>query len=167
MFVSLSLTTKRELSEYLRLSHPMGIKGRDPCYVSCFFNTSTEEEEEEPASGTTFSGNDRCILSKAKFSRSHLHSNSSRHLCVCNGNICDEQFSEQVCSGPSLNMSALFKNTNVEEVLNRQRQKRDQAREDAVKKKEMDKAQREKDKAAKQDRKEKEKKRTQKGERKR
>uniref|UniRef100_A0A3B5MR84 Coiled-coil domain-containing protein 43 n=1 Tax=Xiphophorus couchianus TaxID=32473 RepID=A0A3B5MR84_9TELE len=62
---------------------------------------------------------------------------------------------------------SLFKNTNVEEVLNRQKQKRDQAREDAQKKKEMDKMQREKDKLAKQDRKEKEKKRTQKGERKR
>ncbi|KAK5616934.1 Coiled-coil domain-containing protein 43 [Crenichthys baileyi] len=62
---------------------------------------------------------------------------------------------------------SLFRNTNVEEVLNRQKQKRDQAREDAQKKKETDKMQREKDKLAKQDRKEKEKKRTQKGERKR
>ncbi|KAM3598171.1 uncharacterized protein V6R79_014576 [Siganus canaliculatus] len=58
-------------------------------------------------------------------------------------------------------------NTNVTEVLNRQKQKRVQAREDAQKKKEMDKMQREKDKLAKQERKEKEKKRTQKGERKR
>ncbi|XP_061701625.1 coiled-coil domain-containing protein 43 isoform X2 [Syngnathoides biaculeatus] len=62
---------------------------------------------------------------------------------------------------------SMFKNTNVEEVLNRQKQKREQAREDAQKKKEMDKMQREKDKLAKQERKEKEKKRTQKGERKR
>ncbi|KAF3845990.1 hypothetical protein F7725_003068 [Dissostichus mawsoni] len=62
---------------------------------------------------------------------------------------------------------ALFKNTNVAEVLNRQKQKRDQAREDSQKKKEGDKMQREKDKLTKQDRKEKEKKRTQKGERKR
>ncbi|KAJ0057846.1 hypothetical protein NL108_002973 [Boleophthalmus pectinirostris] len=65
------------------------------------------------------------------------------------------------------NDKSLFRNTNVEEVLNRQKQKRDQAREDAQKKKETDKMQREKDKLAKQDRKEKEKKRTQKGERKR
>ncbi|KAI3359120.1 hypothetical protein L3Q82_002661 [Scortum barcoo] len=72
---------------------------------------------------------------------------------------------KSVC--PSLKVSALFKNTNVEEVLNRQKQKREQAREDAQKKKETDKMQREKDKLAKQDRKEKEKKRTQKGERKR
>ncbi|XP_072299077.1 coiled-coil domain-containing protein 43 [Eucyclogobius newberryi] len=65
------------------------------------------------------------------------------------------------------NEKSLFKNTNVEEVLNRQKLKRDQAREDSQKKKETDKMQREKDKLAKQDRKEKEKKRTQKGERKR
>lgn len=68
---------------------------------------------------------------------------------------------------PSLPAPALFKNTNVEEVLNRRKQQRDQAREDAQKKKEQDKVQREKDKLAKQERKDKEKKRTQKGERKR
>ncbi|XP_072225359.1 coiled-coil domain-containing protein 43 [Leuresthes tenuis] len=62
---------------------------------------------------------------------------------------------------------SLFRNTNVEQVLSRQKQKRDQAREDAQKKKEMDKMQREKDKLSKQERKDKEKKRTQKGERKR
>uniref|UniRef100_A0A3Q2Y013 Coiled-coil domain-containing protein 43 n=1 Tax=Hippocampus comes TaxID=109280 RepID=A0A3Q2Y013_HIPCM len=76
-------------------------------------------------------------------------------------------FLSTVRSLTSIWVSAMFKNTNVEEVLNRQKQKRDQAREDAQKKKEMDKMQREKDKLAKQDRKEKEKKRTQKGERKR
>uniref|UniRef100_A0A3B3E0U4 Coiled-coil domain-containing protein 43 n=1 Tax=Oryzias melastigma TaxID=30732 RepID=A0A3B3E0U4_ORYME len=76
-------------------------------------------------------------------------------------NITDEE------EYPSLNNNSLFKNTNVEEVLHRQKQKRDQAREDAQKKKEMDKMQREKDKLAKQDRKEKEKKRTQKNERRR
>ncbi|XP_074551963.1 coiled-coil domain-containing protein 43 isoform X2 [Halichoeres trimaculatus] len=81
----------------------------------------------------------------------------------------DEAEEEEPTSGNNFptNEKSLFKNTNVEEVLNRQKQKRDQAREDAQKKKEMDKMQREKDKLAKQDRKEKEKKRTQKGERKR
>lgn len=68
---------------------------------------------------------------------------------------------------PLLLISALFKNTNVEDVLNRRRQQRDQAREDAQKKKEQDKMQREKDKLTKQERKDREKKRTQKGERKR
>ncbi|XP_032442238.1 coiled-coil domain-containing protein 43 isoform X2 [Xiphophorus hellerii] len=86
-------------------------------------------------------------------------------------NVTDEDEAEEGepptgIDAPGSNKS-LFRNTNVEEVLNRQKQKRDQAREDAQKKKEMDKMQREKDKLAKQDRKEKEKKRTQKGERKR
>lgn len=81
----------------------------------------------------------------------------------------DEAEEEEPTPGSNFpaNEKSLFKNTNVEEVLNRQKQKRDQAREDAQKKKDMDKMQREKDKLAKQDRKEKEKKRTQKGERKR
>ncbi|XP_039979537.1 coiled-coil domain-containing protein 43 [Xiphias gladius] len=81
----------------------------------------------------------------------------------------DEAEEEEPTCGNNLlgNDKSLFRNTNVEEVLNRQKQKRDQARDDAQKKKEMDKVQREKDKLAKQDRKEKEKKRTQKGERKR
>ncbi|XP_037647764.1 coiled-coil domain-containing protein 43 [Sebastes umbrosus] len=81
----------------------------------------------------------------------------------------DEAEEEEPACGNNFagNEKSLFKNTNVEEVLNRQKQKRDQAREDSHKKKEGDKMQREKDKLAKQDRKEKEKKRTQKGERKR
>ncbi|XP_064177640.1 coiled-coil domain-containing protein 43 isoform X1 [Anguilla rostrata] len=62
---------------------------------------------------------------------------------------------------------SLFKNTNVEDVLTKKKQQREQARDSAQKKKEQDKMQREKDKLAKQDRKEKEKKRTQKGERRR
>ncbi|KAL0992795.1 hypothetical protein UPYG_G00098500 [Umbra pygmaea] len=62
---------------------------------------------------------------------------------------------------------SLFKNTNVEEVLNRKKLQREQAKEDSQKKKETDKMQREKDKLSKQERKDKEKKRTQKGERKR
>ncbi|XP_034567079.1 coiled-coil domain-containing protein 43 isoform X2 [Notolabrus celidotus] len=75
----------------------------------------------------------------------------------------DEAEEEEPPSGPSFpSEKSLFKNTNVEEVMNRQKQKRDQAREDSQKKKETDKMQREKDKLAKQDRKEKEKKRTQK-----
>lgn len=81
----------------------------------------------------------------------------------------DEGEEEDATSGNPVpgNEKSLFRNTNVEEVMIRQKQKREQAREDAQKKKETDKMQREKDKLAKQDRKEKEKKRTQKGERKR
>uniref|UniRef100_A0A3P9KDQ1 Coiled-coil domain-containing protein 43 n=1 Tax=Oryzias latipes TaxID=8090 RepID=A0A3P9KDQ1_ORYLA len=81
----------------------------------------------------------------------------------------DEAEEEEPAGGndTSGNEKSLFKNTNVEEVLHRQKQKREQAKEDAQKKKETDKMQREKDKLAKQDRKEKEKKRTQKNERRR
>ncbi|XP_053193858.1 coiled-coil domain-containing protein 43 [Scomber japonicus] len=81
----------------------------------------------------------------------------------------DEGEEEETPCGNNLPATekSLFKNTNVTEVLNRQKQQRDQAREDSQKKKETDKMQREKDKLAKQDRKEKEKKRTQKGERRR
>ncbi|NXI50705.1 CCD43 protein, partial [Chloroceryle aenea] len=66
-----------------------------------------------------------------------------------------------------LNAPALFRNTNVEDVLNARKLEREQLRDEFQKKKEQDKLQREKDKLAKQERKEKEKKRTQKGERKR
>ncbi|XP_006000220.1 coiled-coil domain-containing protein 43 [Latimeria chalumnae] len=62
---------------------------------------------------------------------------------------------------------SLFKNTNVEDVMNARKLEREKVKEEAQKKKEQDKLQREKDKLAKQERKEKEKKRTQKGERKR
>ncbi|XP_062875098.1 coiled-coil domain-containing protein 43 [Trichomycterus rosablanca] len=87
-------------------------------------------------------------------------------------NVTDEEEEEEDeetppgCAGIPSDKS-LFKNTNVEEVLNRRKQQREQAKDDAQKKKEQDKMQREKDKLAKQDRKDKEKKRTQKGERKR
>ncbi|KAG9350146.1 hypothetical protein JZ751_026499 [Albula glossodonta] len=70
-------------------------------------------------------------------------------------------------AGAACTFDTLFKNTNVEDVLTKKKQQREQARDMAQKKKEQDKMQREKDKLAKQERKDKEKKRTQKGERKR
>lgn len=79
----------------------------------------------------------------------------------------DEDEEEQPGAVAIPSEKSLFKNTNVEDVLNRKKQQREQAKEDAQKKKEQDKMQREKDKLAKQERKDKEKKRTQKGERKR
>uniref|UniRef100_A0A2R9ATD1 Coiled-coil domain-containing protein 43 n=1 Tax=Pan paniscus TaxID=9597 RepID=A0A2R9ATD1_PANPA len=60
----------------------------------------------------------------------------------------------------------LFRNTNVEDVLNARKLERDSLRDESQRKKEQDKLQRERDKLAKQERKEKEKK-TQRGERKR
>lgn len=62
---------------------------------------------------------------------------------------------------------SLFRNTNVEDVVNARKLERELLRDEFQKKKEQDKVQREKEKLAKQERKEKEKKRTQKGERKR
>ncbi|ELR50837.1 hypothetical protein E5288_WYG007638 [Bos mutus] len=62
---------------------------------------------------------------------------------------------------------SLFRNTNVEDVLNARKLERDTLRDESQRKKEQDKLQRERDKLAKQERKEKEKKRTQRGERKR
>ncbi|TKC44457.1 hypothetical protein EI555_013956 [Monodon monoceros] len=62
---------------------------------------------------------------------------------------------------------ALFRNTNLEDVLNARKLERDSLRDESQRKKEQDKLQRERDKLAKQERKEKEKKRTQRGERKR
>lgn len=78
----------------------------------------------------------------------------------------EDEEEEQAAVGIPSDKS-LFKNTNVEEVFNSHKHQREQAKEDAQKKKEQDKMQREKDKLAKQDRKDKEKKRTQKGERRR
>ncbi|KAM9295961.1 coiled-coil domain-containing protein 43 [Gastrophryne carolinensis] len=74
----------------------------------------------------------------------------------------DEEYPSLVPPSP-----ALFKNTNLEDIMNAKKHERDAMKEASQKKKEQDKAQREKDKQAKLDRKEKEKKRTQKGERKR
>ncbi|XP_072270790.1 coiled-coil domain-containing protein 43 [Pyxicephalus adspersus] len=81
----------------------------------------------------------------------------------------DEDDVEEVPSstGAQASDKSLFKNTNLEDIVNARKQERDAMRDASQKKKEQDKMQREKDKQAKQDRKEKEKKRTQKGERKR
>ncbi|KAM4622612.1 coiled-coil domain-containing protein 43 [Discoglossus pictus] len=83
----------------------------------------------------------------------------------------DEEDEEEVVNvagaAPLKAEKSLFKNTNLEDVMNARKVERDTMRDTSQKKKEQDKQQREKDKAAKQERKEKEKKRTQKGERKR
>ncbi|NWS79412.1 CCD43 protein, partial [Toxostoma redivivum] len=86
-------------------------------------------------------------------------------------NVTDEEEYPFVCTAwGSVNIGSeksLFRNTNVEDVLNARKLERELLRDEFQKKKEQDKLQREKDKLAKQERKEKEKKRTQKGERKR
>ncbi|XP_075578941.1 coiled-coil domain-containing protein 43 [Pelecanus crispus] len=88
-------------------------------------------------------------------------------------NVTDEEDGEDEQDGSiatAVNIGSeksLFRNTNVEDVLNARKLERELLRDEFQKKKEQDKLQREKDKLAKQERKEKEKKRTQKGERKR
>ncbi|KAM9209237.1 coiled-coil domain-containing protein 43 isoform 1-T1 [Dugong dugon] len=98
-----------------------------------------EADEKDDSGATTMNiGSDKCIL-----------------LCV-HPHVCLHRILE-----------ALFRNTNVEDVLNARKLERDSLRDESQRKKEQDKLQRERDKLAKQERKEKEKKRTQKGERKR
>ncbi|XP_057272626.1 coiled-coil domain-containing protein 43 [Pezoporus wallicus] len=88
-------------------------------------------------------------------------------------NVTDEEDGEDEQDGSTataVNLGSeksLFRNTNVEDVVNARKLERELLRDEFQKKKEQDKVQREKDKLAKQERKEKEKKRTQKGERKR
>ncbi|XP_075299977.1 coiled-coil domain-containing protein 43 [Opisthocomus hoazin] len=88
-------------------------------------------------------------------------------------NVTDEEDGEDEQNGSTAaavnigSEKSLFRNTNVEDVLNARKLERELLRDEFQRKKEQDKLQREKDKLAKQERKEKEKKRTQKGERKR
>lgn len=105
----------------------------------------------------------------------HFCAYDEKRICILNTHAMTDSLligfaivaSHRVIVSPSPLISALFKNTNVEDVMSRRRQQREQAKEDAQKKKEQDKMQREKDKLSKQERKDREKKRTQKGERKR
>ncbi|XP_019379068.1 PREDICTED: coiled-coil domain-containing protein 43 [Gavialis gangeticus] len=88
-------------------------------------------------------------------------------------NVTDEEDGEDEQNGsiaaalPIGSDKSLFRNTNMEDVMNARKLERELLRDECQKKKEQDRLQREKDKLAKQERKEKEKKRTQKGERKR
>ncbi|XP_038184970.1 coiled-coil domain-containing protein 43 [Arvicola amphibius] len=84
--------------------------------------------------------------------------------------VTDEEDEADEKDDPTANIGSdklLFRNTNVEDVLNARKLERDSLRDESQRKKEQDRLQREKDKLAKQERKEKEKKRTQRGERKR
>ncbi|XP_018092982.1 MGC81882 protein isoform X1 [Xenopus laevis] len=80
----------------------------------------------------------------------------------------DEDEEDEMIGASAINPDkSLFKNTNLEDVMNARKLERDSMRDAGQKKKEQDKQQRENQKASKQERKDKEKKRTQKGERKR
>ncbi|KAM4692036.1 coiled-coil domain-containing protein 43 [Rhinophrynus dorsalis] len=82
-------------------------------------------------------------------------------------NITDDEEYPFVCNSEPCLYLSLFKNTNLEDVMNARKLERDSMKEASQKKKEQDKQQRENQKLSKQERKDKEKKRTQKGERKR
>ncbi|NWX66348.1 CCD43 protein, partial [Promerops cafer] len=123
-----------------------------------------EEKEDEVQAITSMMEKQARIVVKPK-EVSQEEKQRKAALLAQYANVTDEEeYPFPALLGPS---PALFRNTNVEDVLNARKLERELLRDEFQKKKEQDKLQREKDKLAKQERKEKEKKRTQKGERKR
>ncbi|XP_063210312.1 coiled-coil domain-containing protein 43 isoform X2 [Chroicocephalus ridibundus] len=130
-------------------------KQRKAALLAQYANVTDEEDGEDEQDGSIATavniGSEKCIL------RILSDPGFLSRSCVASARAL-----------PALNIPpALFRNTNVEDVLNARKLERELLRDEFQKKKEQDKLQREKDKLAKQERKEKEKKRTQKGERKR
>ncbi|NWJ11017.1 CCD43 protein, partial [Crypturellus undulatus] len=126
-----------------------------------------EKEDEVQAIASMMEKQARIVVKPREVSQEERQRKAA--LLAQYANVTDEE--EYPFPGPAkpaLNSQpALFRNTNVEDVLNARKLERELLRDEFQKKKEQDKLQREKDKLAKQERKEKEKKRTQKGERKR
>ncbi|XP_005532665.2 PREDICTED: coiled-coil domain-containing protein 43 [Pseudopodoces humilis] len=130
-----------------------------------------EEKEDEVQAITSMMEKQARIVVKPK-EVSQEEKQRKAALLAQYANVTDEEDGgdEQDGSTTAVNIGSeksLFRNTNVEDVLNARKLERELLRDEFQKKKEQDKLQREKDKLAKQERKEKEKKRTQKGERKR
>ncbi|NXR54630.1 CCD43 protein, partial [Hippolais icterina] len=126
-----------------------------------------EKEDEVQAIASMMEKQARIVVKPKEVSQEEKQRKAA--LLAQYANVTDEEeypfpalLGAQACPTP-----ALFRNTNVEDVLNARKLERELLRDEFQKKKEQDKLQREKDKLAKQERKEKEKKRTQKGERKR
>ncbi|NWH64773.1 CCD43 protein, partial [Geococcyx californianus] len=136
-------------------------------------DTKEEKEDEIQAITSMMEKQARIVVKPKEISQEEKERKAA--LLAQYANVTDEE--EYPFPGPAqtrcfegqpLNtLPALFRNTNVEDVLNARKLERELLRDEFQKKKEQDKLQREKDKLAKQERKEKEKKRTQKGERKR
>ncbi|NXU45674.1 CCD43 protein, partial [Drymodes brunneopygia] len=121
-----------------------------------------EKEDEVQAIASMMEKQARIVVKPKEVSQEEKQRKAA--LLAQYANVTDEEeYPSLHCSG----LPALFRNTNVEDVLNARKLERELLRDEFQKKKEQDKLQREKDKLAKQERKEKEKKRTQKGERKR
>ncbi|NWY36382.1 CCD43 protein, partial [Sylvia atricapilla] len=134
-----------------------------------------EKEDEVQAIASMMEKQARIVVKPKEVSQEEKQRKAA--LLAQYANVTDEEeypfpalLRAQACVGQELSLpalQALFRNTNVEDVLNARKLERELLRDEFQKKKEQDKLQREKDKLAKQERKEKEKKRTQKGERKR
>ncbi|XP_039421736.1 coiled-coil domain-containing protein 43 [Corvus cornix cornix] len=129
-----------------------------------------EKEDEVQAIASMMEKQARIVVKPKEVSQEEKQRKAA--LLAQYANVTDEEDGgdEQDGSTTAVNIAAeksLFRNTNVEDVLNARKLERELLRDEFQKKKEQDKLQREKDKLAKQERKEKEKKRTQKGERKR
>ncbi|NWS17842.1 CCD43 protein, partial [Pachyramphus minor] len=131
-----------------------------------------EEKEDEVQAIASMMEKQARIVVKPKDVSSQEEKQRKAALLAQYANVTDEEEYPSLINSSAgalsaLNPPALFRNTNVEDVLNARKLERELLRDEFQRKKEQDKLQREKDKLAKQERKEKEKKRTQKGERKR
>ncbi|XP_014798168.1 PREDICTED: coiled-coil domain-containing protein 43 [Calidris pugnax] len=130
-----------------------------------------EKEDEVQALASMMEKQARIVVKPKEVSQEEKQRKAA--LLAQYANVTDEEDGEDEQDGSigtAVNIGSeksLFRNTNVEDVLNARKLERELLRDEFQKKKEQDKLQREKDKLAKQERKEKEKKRTQKGERKR
>uniref|UniRef100_A0A8D2PNA7 Coiled-coil domain containing 43 n=1 Tax=Zosterops lateralis melanops TaxID=1220523 RepID=A0A8D2PNA7_ZOSLA len=125
-----------------------------------------EKEDEVQAIASMMEKQARIVVKPKEVSQEEKQRKAA--LLAQYANVTDEE--EYPFPAQAVNIGSeksLFRNTNVEDVLNARKLERELLRDEFQKKKEQDKLQREKDKLAKQERKEKEKKRTQKGERKR
>ncbi|NXD29699.1 CCD43 protein, partial [Spelaeornis formosus] len=125
-----------------------------------------EKEDEVQAIASMMEKQARIVVKPKEVSQEEKQRKAA--LLAQYANVTDEEeYPFLHCVGLRAPAPALFRNTNVEDVLNARKLERELLRDEFQRKKEQDKLQREKDKLAKQERKEKEKKRTQKGERKR
>ncbi|NWI47092.1 CCD43 protein, partial [Picathartes gymnocephalus] len=125
-----------------------------------------EKEDEVQAIASMMEKQARIVVKPKEVSQEEKQRKAA--LLAQYANVTDEEeYPFPALLRPVRDNTSLFRNTNVEDVLNARKLERELLRDEFQKKKEQDKLQREKDKLAKQERKEKEKKRTQKGERKR
>ncbi|XP_054032875.1 coiled-coil domain-containing protein 43 [Dryobates pubescens] len=134
-------------------------------------DTKEKKEDEVQAIASMMEKQARMVVKPKEVSQEERQRKAA--LLAQYANVTDEEDGAEEQQGAAAaavslgSEKSLFRNTNVEDVLNARRLERELLRDEFQKKKEQDKLQREKDKLARQERKEKEKKRTQKGERKR